>query len=117
MRLRHTTGFRHLLSVRWREKTPNTECLPQTACPERFTNHASRRTKLIATQKRLVRFAGYVMFSAIAALCPFASSWAQQGGFHVEEASISDIQNAIKSGQTSCKQVVQAYLARAKAYN
>ena len=39
------------------------------------------------------------------------------GGFRIEEASITDIQNAIKSGQTTCKQVVQAYLARAKAYN
>ena len=44
-----------------------------------------------------------------------ASSHAQQ--FHVEEKSITDIQDAIKSGQTSCKQVVQAYLDRAKAYN
>jgi Asp-tRNA(Asn)/Glu-tRNA(Gln) amidotransferase A subunit family amidase len=44
-----------------------------------------------------------------------ASSYAQQ--FHVEEKSITDIQSAIKSGQTSCKQVVQAYLDRAKAYN
>src|SRR5439155_18427915 len=30
---------------------------------------------------------------------------------------ITDIQSAIRSGQTSCKQVVQAYIARAKAYN
>jgi len=42
---------------------------------------------------------------------------AQQSEFHVEEASITDIQNAIKSGQTTCKQVVQTYIARAKAYN
>jgi amidase len=39
------------------------------------------------------------------------------GGFHVEEASITAIQNAIHSGQTTCRQVVQAYLDRAKAYN
>ncbi len=39
------------------------------------------------------------------------------GGFAVEEASISDIQNAIRAGQTSCKQVVQMYIDRAKAYN
>jgi amidase len=42
---------------------------------------------------------------------------AQQGQFHIEEASISDIQHAIQTGQTSCKQVVQDYIARAKAYN
>lgn len=37
--------------------------------------------------------------------------------FHIEEKSITDIQRGIQSGQTSCKQVVQAYIARAKAYN
>lgn len=42
---------------------------------------------------------------------------AQNAPFYIEEKSITDIQNAIKLSQTSCKQVVQAYLARAKAYN
>ena len=37
--------------------------------------------------------------------------------FHVEEATIASIQAAIKSGQTTCRQVVQAYLDRARAYN
>ncbi len=49
-----------------------------------------------------------------------ASSLAQSPSgsqFHVEEKSITDIQNAIKSGQTSCRQVVQAYFERAKVYN
>jgi len=49
-------------------------------------------------------------------------SVAQQGAkrpgeFHVEEASILDIQSAIKSGQTTCKQVVQTFINRARAYN
>jgi len=39
------------------------------------------------------------------------------GGFRVEEASIAGIQTAIRAGQTTCKQVVQAYLDRVKAYN
>jgi amidase len=39
------------------------------------------------------------------------------GGFQIEEASITGIQNAIRSGQTSCQRVVQSYLERAKAYN
>jgi amidase len=42
---------------------------------------------------------------------------AQESPFHVEEASITDIQNAIKSGQTTCEGVVRTYLQRAKAYN
>ncbi|HEY5809511.1 MAG TPA: amidase family protein [Povalibacter sp.] len=37
--------------------------------------------------------------------------------FQVEEATIASIQSAIKSGETTCKQVVQAYVNRAKAYN
>jgi Asp-tRNA(Asn)/Glu-tRNA(Gln) amidotransferase A subunit family amidase len=43
------------------------------------------------------------------------SAGAQQ--FQIEEASIADIQNAIRAGQTTCQSVVQAYLERAKAYN
>lgn len=39
------------------------------------------------------------------------------GSFHVEEATIAGIHEAITSGQTTCRQVVQAYLDRAKAYN
>ena len=52
-------------------------------------------------------------------LAAAAPSFAQTAGgnFRVEEASITDIQNAIRAGRTSCKQVVQAYLERAKAYN
>src|SRR5438552_3179031 len=48
---------------------------------------------------------------------PTVSAQKSSGEFHIEEASITDIQSAIRSGQTSCKQVVQAYIARAKAYN
>src|SRR5215472_4585381 len=40
-----------------------------------------------------------------------------QNQFRIEEASIADIQRAVKSGQTSCRAVVQAYIDRAKAYN
>jgi len=42
---------------------------------------------------------------------------AQIGGFQVEETTIAGIQNAIKSGQTTCRAVVQAYIDRAKSYN
>src|SRR5438552_3587744 len=48
---------------------------------------------------------------------PTMSAQKSSGEFHIEEASIPDIHSAIRSGQTSCKQVVQAYIARAKAYN
>ncbi len=38
-------------------------------------------------------------------------------GFRIEEASIADIQQAIRTKQTTCKAVVQAYIDRARAYN
>jgi len=37
--------------------------------------------------------------------------------FQIEEATIEGIHNAIQSGQMSCRQIVQAYIERAKAYN
>ncbi|MDB5735377.1 MAG: amidase, Asp-tRNAAsn/Glu-tRNAGln amidotransferase subunit [Alphaproteobacteria bacterium] len=37
--------------------------------------------------------------------------------FQVEEASIEGIQTAIQNGQTTCQQVVHAYINRARAYN
>jgi len=50
-------------------------------------------------------------------LSPRVFAQAPAGSFHIEEASITDIQSAIRGGQTTCRQVVQAYLDRAKAYN
>jgi Asp-tRNA(Asn)/Glu-tRNA(Gln) amidotransferase A subunit family amidase len=41
----------------------------------------------------------------------------QERPFSIEEASIADLHRAIQSGQTTCRQIVQAYIDRAKAYN
>jgi amidase len=71
----------------------------------------------MATKKQLARFFGSSVTTVVAAMVAPGLLLAQQGQFHVEEASITDIQNAIKSGQTTCEDVVKAYLARAKAYN
>jgi len=49
-----------------------------------------------------------------AALCAFAT---QAEPFHLQEATIDSIQNGIRSGETTCKQVVEGYIARARAYN
>src|SRR5262245_17903319 len=46
-----------------------------------------------------------------------ATTVLQAEPFHLEEASIASIQGAIRSGATTCKQVVQGYIARARAYN
>lgn len=37
--------------------------------------------------------------------------------FRLEEATIDSIHSAIKSGETTCTQVIEAYIERAKAYN
>jgi amidase len=37
--------------------------------------------------------------------------------FRVEEATIAELHAAIKAGETNCVQVVEAYLARARAFN
>ena len=71
----------------------------------------------LATAKRLIRFLGSLMLSAVIVMSTPALVWAQQGQFQIEEASITDIHNAIRSGQTTCQQIVQAYLERTKAYN
>jgi len=47
-------------------------------------------------------------------MCTFG---AQAADFHLQEASIDSIQSGIRSGAVTCKQVVEGYLARAKAYN
>ena len=69
---------------------------------------------------------GETRFAAIAA--SIAAGFLTLGGcvqkeassaatFHLQEATITDVQQAIQQGQISCKQVVQAYLDRARAYN
>ena len=47
----------------------------------------------------------------------FAHEASAAGKFQVEEATIEGIHAAIRGGQITCKGVVQAYIARAKAYN
>jgi hypothetical protein len=37
--------------------------------------------------------------------------------FHLQEATISEVQRAIQEQQITCKGLVQAYLNRAKAFN
>jgi Asp-tRNA(Asn)/Glu-tRNA(Gln) amidotransferase A subunit family amidase len=44
-------------------------------------------------------------------------SAAQAEPFHLQEATIDGIQNGIRSGEATCKQVVEGYVARARAYN
>ena len=40
----------------------------------------------------------------------------QSKGFRIEEMTIQGLHRAIQNGDTTCKQVVEAYIERAKAY-
>ena len=59
--------------------------------------------------------AGPAFFLFAAMLAAAGSARAQQ--FHLQEGTIDDIHRAIRSGQITCKGLVQLYLNRAKAYN
>src|SRR5215831_12242880 len=50
-------------------------------------------------------------------LAVFATSSAYAAGFHIEEVTIDQIHDAIRSGEVTCKQVVESYIARARAYD
>ncbi|MDR3418066.1 MAG: amidase family protein [Nevskia sp.] len=66
--------------------------------------------------RRLV--CGALLGGLLAGLAPEAA--AKPGNaqrFQVEEASIEDVQHAIQSGRTTCRDVVRAYIDRARAYN
>src|SRR5580692_4036389 len=41
----------------------------------------------------------------------------QQPGFHLEEATIDDMHRSIRTGQITCRGLIQLYIERAKAYN
>src|SRR6202008_318270 len=46
-----------------------------------------------------------------------ASAASSPSKFHLLDATIDEVQNAIRSHQITCTQLVQDYLARIKAYN
>ncbi|MFL6548235.1 MAG: amidase family protein [Povalibacter sp.] len=77
-----------------------------------YSTTASRIEDLRERKRVLALFIAGTLAAAL-----YSSQSHGAGKFLVEEASISSIQNAIKSGDTTCKQVVQAYIDRAKAYN
>src|ERR1700710_1256455 len=63
------------------------------------------------------RVASVALVAALAATLFNTGVATAAGKFHLEEATIADIHDAIKSGDITCKGLVQAYIARSKAYN
>ncbi len=60
--------------------------------------------------------AAFILFTAPPATSQQAGS-AVPAAFSIEEKSIEEVHRAIQSGQVSCKGIVEAYLARVRAYN
>ena len=71
-------------------------------------------TKLYRTRKRFSRLWFYSITAALS--CAAVSAHAA-GKFHVEEATIADIQQAILAKKLTSTELVKLYLARVKAYN
>jgi len=60
-----------------------------------------------------VRFKSGSILLMAATLCAFGA----QAEFKLQEATIDSIHAGIRAGDTTCKQIVEAYVARAQAYN
>ena len=69
------------------------------------------------TTQRWLTLAIVTALGSAAAIRNDVAHAAAPARFQVEEATIAAIHTAIKSGQTTCQGVVQAYIDRAKAYN
>lgn len=65
--------------------------------------------------KFTMRFA--LLSASLLALCGVADAAAVPGSFHLEEATIAQIQQAIVGKQITSEQLVNLYLKRIKAYN
>jgi len=63
----------------------------------------------------MFRFARYISFAAVSFLA--ACSAAPKESFSLVEATIADVQTAVQSGQVSCLDVVEGYIARIEKYD
>jgi Asp-tRNA(Asn)/Glu-tRNA(Gln) amidotransferase A subunit family amidase len=61
----------------------------------------------------LIAFAAVMAISSVLV----QSSSVAQSAFRVEETTIAELHEALRSGDTTCEAVVEAYIERAKAYN
>jgi len=82
-----------------------------SACRSAVLNRFRAATR--PTPARHLAGIGTALLLALAA----TSTASRAAGFEVVEATIADTQAAISSGKASCRDIVQAYLDRARAYN
>jgi amidase len=70
--------------------------------------------------RTIERLSDWLRFSASVAVFTFVACQAAEaapGAFEVEESTLDELHAAIKDGRTTCREVVQAYVDRARAYN
>ena len=87
------------MSLVWPDRCRARVTSPTRLVP-RHSTHALARAAIVAS---------LLVWPAIAG--------AQTSGFRIEETSIADLHRAIQAGQVTCRDVVQAYIARARAFN
>lgn len=87
---------------------------PPTIHGARFMRNTYSSLPIVSSMRHLM-FAALAAAAAMGVVAPDTVSAA--GKFHLQEATIDDIHEAIKSGEITCKGLVQAYMARVKAYN
>ena len=85
--------------------TPSDSVSPSPLNPRATSTGQRSPSRLIAALAVLISTAGV------------GASAAPADSFQVEEATIADLHAAIQSGRSTCKGIVESYIARAKAYN
>src|SRR5262249_46590880 len=76
-----------------------------------------QKTKWRAITMLRALFVSSIFVLVSVAVTSFAATQDPPGNFHLEEATIAQIQNAILDGRISTIGVVELYLKRIKAYN
>ena len=71
----------------------------------------------LSSRKRYGMGRMVALSAALVGAWAMGTTTASAQGFQIEEATIGGIQRAIRAGETTCVQVVEAYVERARAYN
>lgn len=67
--------------------------------------------------KTLLHYTYGICMAALLFALASSLALAAKAPFQIEEASIDSLHQAIKDGRTTCRQIVQSYVDRARAYN
>ena len=71
----------------------------------------------MSAKRSVVVLIPVLIIAGVVGLPMLREAQSQGAPFQIEEATIADLHRAIQAGQTTCRGIVEAYIARAKAYN